>query len=83
MPSLKNIISAAVALAGFVAALPALPKLSGHAVRAFDLTRRQNAAAAKAGITDTDILQLYALTTFGLMPIYRSMPRLLQIYPTY
>lgn len=59
MPSIRSIISATVV--GFVtfgAALPAQPHLSDSAVRHFDLATRQNAAAAAAGLTDIDILQL-------------------------
>jgi hypothetical protein len=59
MPSLKSIFAAAVVgLAAFAVALPALPKLNARAVSAYNLARRQNAAAAAAGITDIDILQL-------------------------
>lgn len=59
MPSFKSILSAAiVGFAAMGAALPAQPKLSETAVRHYDLARRQNAAAASAGITDIDILQL-------------------------
>jgi hypothetical protein len=59
MPSIKSIIGATiVGLAALGAALPAQPKLSETAVRRFDLAARQNAAAAAAGITDIDILQL-------------------------
>ena len=62
MPSMKSIISAAVVgLAAFATALPAQPKLSRSAVSHYDLARRQNAAAAAAGITDIDILQLFVL----------------------
>jgi hypothetical protein len=59
MPSLKSIFGAAVlGLAAFVAAIPAQPRLSSRAVKAYNLARRQNAAAAAAGINDIDILQL-------------------------
>jgi len=60
MLSIKSIIGAAVlGFAAFGAALPAQPKLSESAVSHYDLARRQNAAAAAAGINDIDILQLY------------------------
>jgi hypothetical protein len=62
MPSIKSIIGAVVV--GFAAlgtALPAQPKLSQSAVSHYDLAKRQNAAAAAAGITDIDILQLFVI----------------------
>ena len=60
MPSIKSIIGAAVlGFAALGAALPAQPKLSKSAISHYDLARRQNAAAAAAGIDDIDILQLY------------------------
>jgi hypothetical protein len=60
MLSIKSIIGTAVlGLAALGAALPAQPKLSKSAVSHYDLARRQNAAAAAAGINDIDILQLY------------------------
>jgi hypothetical protein len=59
MPSIRSIIGAAiVGCATLGAALPAQPKLSEGAVNHYDLARRQNMAAAAAGITDIDILQL-------------------------
>jgi len=63
MPSIKNILSGAVAgLAAFASALPAQPKLSSRALHAYNhkLAARQaaNAAATAAGINDIDILQL-------------------------
>jgi hypothetical protein len=59
MPSIKSIIGATVVgFAALAAALPAQPKLSKSAASHYDLARRQNAAAAAAGITDIDILQL-------------------------
>jgi hypothetical protein len=60
MPSIKSIIGAAiVGFAALGAALPAQPKLSKSAVSHYDLAKRQNVAAAAAGINDIDILQLY------------------------
>jgi hypothetical protein len=59
MPSIKSIIgAAAVGFAAIACALPAQPKLSDKAVSLYNLAARQNAAAAAAGITDVDILQL-------------------------
>lgn len=59
MPSIKSIIgAAAVGFATLGSALPAQPKLSERAVNLYNLAARQNAAAAAAGITDIDILQL-------------------------
>jgi hypothetical protein len=59
MPSIKSIFSVVVGFATLAIAIPAQPKLSSRAVAHYDLARRQNAAAAAAGITDIDILQLY------------------------
>ncbi len=62
MPSIKAIVGAAVVGFALVAtALPAQPRLSQSAVSHYDLARRQNKAAAAAGITDIDILQLFVL----------------------
>lgn len=47
-----------LALVATVLALPAVPHLSKTVVQRFDLAKRQNAAAAAAGINDIDILQL-------------------------
>jgi len=59
MPSIRSILGAvAVVLATVATALPAQPRLSGRAVAHYNLAARQNAAAAAAGITDIDILQL-------------------------
>lgn len=49
----------ALSLAFSASALPALPRLSPSAVKRYDMARRQNAAAAAAGINDIDILELY------------------------
>jgi hypothetical protein len=73
MPNIKFLIGAAVAgLATFAAALPAQPKLSQSAVSHYDLARRQNAAAAAAGITDIDILQLFVLLSERSLSILMS-----------
>ena len=65
MPSIKSAIgAAAVMFAAIGSALPAQPKLSPRAVSHYNLAARQNAAAAAAGITDIDILQLYVPLSF-------------------
>jgi hypothetical protein len=46
---------AALALSPFTHALPAL---SGRTMNHIQLSKRQNAAATAAGLTDVDILQL-------------------------
>ena len=48
-------------VAGFVAAasaFPAVPKLNDSQMKMYEFSKRQNAAAAAAGLTDVDILQL-------------------------
>jgi hypothetical protein len=61
MPSFRNILEATVlSLAAVASALPAQPKLSSRAVRAYDLSARQLASTGlPAGLGDVDILQLY------------------------
>lgn len=55
MPSITHIVQAGVAFAGLVASLPAQPKLNARALRLYDVSTRQ---AAAAPLTDIDILQL-------------------------
>lgn len=61
MPSYTQIVGVAAGLATVVSALPAQPKLNERALRLFDISSRQ---AAAAPLTDTDILQLYAILSF-------------------
>lgn len=59
MPSLKKTFGTIVAgLAALTSALPAAPKLTKNQLKLWDLAKRQNDAAAAAGLTDIDILQL-------------------------
>jgi hypothetical protein len=60
MPSIKQILGVvAVGLATVASTLPAQPKLSSRALKAYDLARRQNPATGLPdGLTDIDILQL-------------------------
>ncbi len=70
MPSIRQIIGAvAVGLVGVAVALPSQPKLSPQARRAYefgvlarkDMERRQNPTTGLPdGLTDIDILELYA-----------------------
>ena len=53
MPSFKAVLIAALATAA-----SALPAPSEHDRKLYNLAKRQNAAAAAAGLTDIDILQL-------------------------
>ncbi|KAK3327507.1 ferritin-like domain-containing protein [Cercophora scortea] len=62
MPSFTKTLGVVVAgLAAVASALPAYPKLSRSQMKIHDFMKRQNAAAAAAGLTDVDILQ-FALT---------------------
>lgn len=62
MPSVKRTLAAVVAgLAAVTSALPAVPKLNRNQLKMYEHAKRQNAAAAAAGLTDVDILQ-FALT---------------------
>lgn len=63
MPSIKKILGVVAAgLATVASALPAQPKLSFRAMKAYDLARRQNPATGLPdGLGDVDILQ-FALT---------------------
>ena len=59
MPSIFKSIGLVVAgLAAVSSALPAVPKLSKAHLKMYEFAKRQNAAAAAAGLTDIDILQL-------------------------
>ena len=62
MPSIRRILQAmVVGFATVASALPRLPKLSSRAIRAYDLAARQaTSTGLPAGLTDVDILQLYA-----------------------
>jgi len=48
----------AACLAAMVSAMPAVPRLTPRQTKMYEFAKRQNAAAAAAGITDIDILQL-------------------------
>ncbi|KAK5631036.1 hypothetical protein RRF57_006751 [Xylaria bambusicola] len=61
MPSIIKITGVVAGLVAAVLALPAQPKLSTRQNSIYELAKRQNAAAAAAGLTDVDILQ-FALT---------------------
>ena len=58
MPSIQTLSAAVAGLIAVASALPAAPLLSANQVELHGLSRRQNAAAAAAGLTDIDILQL-------------------------
>lgn len=53
MPSMKTALIAALATVA-----SAFPAPSEHDTKMWSLAKRQNAAAAAAGLTDIDILQL-------------------------
>jgi len=59
MPSFIKTVGTVVAgLATLASAAPAAPKLTRSQMKIHDVMKRQNAAAAAAGLTDIDILQL-------------------------
>ncbi|KAI0397316.1 ferritin-like domain-containing protein [Xylariaceae sp. FL0594] len=61
MHSIVKSFGVLVALAAAASALPAQPKLTTRQSGIYELARKQNAAAAAAGLSDPDILQ-FALT---------------------
>ncbi|KAK3308574.1 ferritin-like domain-containing protein [Chaetomium strumarium] len=62
MPSIRTTLGAVVAgLAAVSSAVPGIPKLNKAQVQMYEHAKRQNEAAAAAGLTDVDILQ-FALT---------------------
>ncbi|KAH8888908.1 hypothetical protein GQ53DRAFT_237908 [Thozetella sp. PMI_491] len=61
MPSIKTLGAAVAGFAAVVSALPAIPKFTPNQMKIHQYMKRQNAAAAAAGLTDIDILQ-FALT---------------------
>lgn len=59
MPSLKQVFGAAAGLATLASALPAQPRLSSRALKAYDISARQLASTGlPPNLTDIDILQL-------------------------
>jgi hypothetical protein len=59
MPSMMKTAGALVAaLATISSAMPAIPRLSARQVKMYEYAKRQNQAAAAAGLTDVDLLQL-------------------------
>jgi len=59
MPSMMKTAGAIVAgLATVASALPSVPKFTASQMKFYEYQKRQNAAAAAAGLTDIDILQL-------------------------
>lgn len=76
MPSIRQIVGAmAVGMVALTTALPALPKMSPHMLRAYNagvlarknLESRQNPATGLPdGITDIDILELYVGSLIGV-----------------
>ena len=65
MPSIKKILGVVVVgLAIAVSALPAAPKLSDRAARAYNIAERQidPATGLPDGLGDVDILQLYVIS---------------------
>lgn len=59
MPSFIKSMGAVVAgLAAVASALPAHPKFTPTQMKMYQMQKRQSAAAAAAGLTDVDILQL-------------------------
>ena len=58
MPSIKTIGAVVAGLAALATAMPAVPKLTRNQMKIHQSMKRQNAAAAAAGLTDVDILQL-------------------------
>lgn len=70
---MPSIIKTAGLVAGLIAAasaLPSVPKLSASQVKMYEFGKRQNAAAAAAGLTDVDILQLYVPLSFFTVPYF-------------
>ena len=59
MPSMMKIAGAAASLAALVSAIPAQPRLTPRQTEIYELSKRQNAAAAALGLQDVDILQLW------------------------
>lgn len=58
---MPSIIKTAGLVAGLIAAasaLPSIPKFTESQMKLYEYSKRQNAAAAAAGLTDVDILQL-------------------------
>jgi hypothetical protein len=59
MPSITKTFGAVVVgLAAVASALPGHPKLTSSQMKIHEYVKRQEAAAAAAGLTDVDILQL-------------------------
>ena len=58
MPSIMKIAGAAAGLAALASAIPAQPRLTPRQTEIYELSKRQNAAAAALGLQDVDILQL-------------------------
>jgi hypothetical protein len=59
MPSfVKTLGAVVVGLAACASALPSQPRLTASQMKIYEVMKRQEAAAANAGLTDTDILTL-------------------------
>ena len=67
MPSFTKTIAVLAGLFAAVSAAPPFPRLTRGQMRYYEHSKRQNAAAAAAGLTDVDILQLYVFSSILLL----------------
>ncbi|KJR89082.1 rds1p-like stress response protein [Sporothrix schenckii 1099-18] len=63
MPSFIKTAGLVAGLVTVASALPSVPRLSASQVKMYEYSKRQNAAAAAAGLTDVDILQFTSALT--------------------